>query len=84
MTAEKRFINFRLDGSHVTSRARRCDVTEFKKLSLSNSNHIVLTNFGVRYDSRFVQKVHEIIDRPSYVFVKKLQDIHERYIYWQR
>ena len=29
MTTEKRFINFRLDGCHVTSRARRCDVTEF-------------------------------------------------------
>ena len=57
MTAEKRFINFRLDGSHVTSRARRCDVTEFLKLSLSNSNHIVLTNFDVRFDSRFVLDV---------------------------
>ena len=54
MTAEKRFINFRLDGSHVTSRARRCDVTDFSKWSLSNSNHIVLTNVGVLYDSRFV------------------------------
>ena len=54
MTAEIRFINFRLDGSHVTSRARRCDVTEFYKLSLMKSNHIVLTNSGVRYDSRFV------------------------------
>ena len=54
MTAEKRFINFRLDRSHVTSRARRCDVTEFYKLSLSNSDHIVLATFGVRYDSRFV------------------------------
>ena len=43
MTAQKRFINFRHDGSHVTSRARRCDVTEIKKLFLSNSNHIVLT-----------------------------------------
>ena len=29
MTTEKRFINFRLDGSHVTSRARRYDVTTF-------------------------------------------------------
>ena len=54
MTAQKRFINFRRDGSHVTSRARRCDVTEIKKLFLSNSNHIVLTNFGVRFDSRLV------------------------------
>ena len=54
MTTEKRFINFRLDGCHMTSRARRCDVTEFLKLSLSKSNNIVLTNFGVRYNSRFV------------------------------
>ena len=54
MAAEMRFINFRLDGSHVTSRAGRCDVTEFKKLSLSNSDHIVLAPFGVNYDSRFV------------------------------
>ena len=57
MTAQKRFINFRHDGSHVTSRARRCDVTEIKKLFLSNSNHIVLANFGVRYDSRLVKDV---------------------------
>ena len=54
MTAQKRFINFRHDGSHVTSRARRCDVKEIKKLFLRNSNHIVLTNFDVRYYSRLV------------------------------
>ena len=54
MTAEKCFINFRLDRSHVTSRALRCDVTEFKKLYLSNSDHIVLATFGVRYDSPIV------------------------------
>ena len=57
MTAEKRFINFRLDRSHVTSRARRCDVTKFYKLFLSNSDHVVLATFGVRYDSRFVIEV---------------------------
>ena len=68
MTAEKRFINFRLDGSHVTSRARRCDVTGFLILSLSNSNHIVLTKFGVRYDSRFV------IDVLNKKFTKLLTD----------
>ena len=54
MTAEKRFINFRLDGSHVTSRAGQCDVTEILKLSLNYSDHIVLATFGVRYDSPFV------------------------------
>ena len=68
MTAEKRFINFRLDGSHVTSRARRCDVTKFLKLSLSNSYHIVLTCFGVRYDTRFV--IHVLYKK----FTKLLTD----------
>ena len=68
MTAQKRFINFRYDGSHVTSRARRCDVTEIKKLFLSNNNHIVLTNFGVRYDSRLV------IDVLYKMFTKLLTD----------
>ena len=68
MTAEKRSINFRLDESHVTSRARRCDVTEFKKLSLNNNKHIVLATFGVRYDSRFV------IDVLNKKFTKLLTD----------
>ena len=38
----------------MTSLARRCDVTEFLKLSSNNRKHIVLTHFGVRNDSRFV------------------------------
>ena len=41
MTGEKRFINFRLDRSHVTSRATQFDVIEFKNLPLTNSNNIV-------------------------------------------
>ena len=52
---------------------RQHDVTEFKKLSLTNNNHIVLLSnflcllrqsFRIK---RFIQKVHEIIDRPSYI-----------------
>ena len=77
MTAEKRFINFRLDMSHVTSRARRCDVTEFKKLSLSNSDYIVLATFGVRYDSRFV------IDVLCKKFTKLLTDPRNSVFYNQ-
>ena len=41
----------------MTSRASQCDVTLFQKLSLTNSNHIVLASFGVPYDSRFVLDV---------------------------
>ena len=57
MIAEKRFINFRLDRSHVTSRASQCDVIEFLKLPLTNINNIVLATFCVRYDIRFVLDV---------------------------
>ena len=41
----------------MTSRASQCDVTKFRKLGLTNSNHIVLATFGVRYDSRFALDV---------------------------
>ena len=35
------------------SRAGQCDVTKVLKLVLINSNHSVLSTFGVPYDSRF-------------------------------
>ena len=41
----------------MTSCASQCDVTEFYKLSLTNSSHIVLATVGVCYDSRLVLEV---------------------------
>ena len=32
------------------------DVTEFKKVSLTNNNHIVLATFGVRYNKLIIRK----------------------------
>ena len=41
----------------MTSRASQCDVTKFSKLGLTNSYHIALATFGLRYDSRFALDV---------------------------
>ena len=81
MTVEKRLINFRLDRSHVTSRARRCDVTEFKKLSLSNSDYIVFATFGVRYVSCFVidflyKKFTKLLTDPRTYKITKSSDAY--------
>ena len=53
----------------MMSRASQSDVTEFWKLSLTNSNNIVLATFGVRYNSRFVSKrfiqnFHKLLTTP--------------------
>ena len=54
----------------MISCASQCDITNFLKLSLTNSYHIVLAIYGVRYDCHFIldvlyKKFTKIIDGPS-------------------